>query len=56
MKQAMSTREYRKKLAALTPEAQIKHQNFMHLMGAAKNRDKDELTRLLKSFKKRGPS
>lgn len=43
--------EYRKRLAALPPEAQRHHKNFMELMEAAKRRDKDGMKQLFKKFR-----
>jgi hypothetical protein len=51
----MSIREYRKRLAALPPEAQQKHKNFMELMEAASRRDHDGIKQLFKKFRTQSP-
>jgi hypothetical protein len=50
-KQPMTTRQYRKRLAALPPEAQTKHKNFMALMEAASRRDSAGMKQLLHGFR-----
>ena len=50
-KPPMTEREARRKLAALPPEAQKKHKNFMALMEAAQRRDKPGMEQLLHRFR-----